>query len=1147
MEGHGVGCVYAITMRCLVRSIFKRKSNEMKIFTTLLACCFILMKSVAQPLPGYNQTTIFGTYTLLDDPGGSSNEASSFNMMGGGGGGFGDSRIITRYDSEANLVSAGIFTSTVDFDPGEGVNGFTATGNDGYVQKLDNNGNLLWTKVFGGSASFGINDVAVDSQDNIYVWAYFWGTVDFDPGENVLSVSSTGSTNNCALVKLDSNGNFLWVSHFTGTANGLPTTLYADPVSGDVLACGMFMGTVDFDPGINVANGVSGGSFDGFMVRVSSDGLYVMHQTLGVTGMDVIAQVALDADNNLIMLGSFAGVVDFDPSPGVFTMTSGLGVANTFIAKYGVDGNIEWVKMLGGAYTTGIRFCLDENQNIYYASTMTAGTVDVDPGPDTVPFTNTGNGSVVVKLSSDGGYLHHAGLIGGFYTLTGMQKYVDGGLYVQGYFSGTVDFDSGTGINELTAATNQEFVWMLSSDLDYYSVFTRPGTWPTSIHIKGAQLLVCGVFVGTTDFNPYDGADNHTAGTVYSFYISNFDFCTFQTFGTLDVTSCGDYVSPSGALYTASGVYTDTIPNSIGCDSVLTINLTRIEPLIPSVEIITSSNSICQGDLADVTAIPVNGGNDPAYQWYINDVLYDVQGASLNSILVYNFDEVRVVMTSNESCLALASDTSNVIQFTVGNPGGSAAIFVSASPSNFVCSADTVTFNADFYNPGNNPVFTWTVNGEAVGDNSSELVLANPIDGSVVLCTLQSSDVCLLSTFDQSDAVTLFVTQSVIPEITISGPQIICEAYNMQYAAEVSGEGSNPSINWYVNGSPDPVGTGNALTIGSLLDGDELTAVLINNDFCAEPVFDVSNTIAVELYTGGDPIIAVNPSLYDVCMGEEVTFTASYANGGDTPLFQWYLDGVPVDNENSDTFTIAELMNDAVVMCEFSTSIPCTNSGIVYSDPVTVSVHNPVLTELYFQKCPDETIVVDGVEYATPGFYIDSLNVTFFGCDSIIHITISNVETPNLEVSSDNNVLTAEQEEADYQWLDCNNNFQPVPGATDQTFSPSVTGSYAVELIIGECSFVSECVDITIIGVEEQLPVSFNVFPNPANNVISLLCSEGISSAVIEDMAGKVVYSSNSVQGNRSPVPIDKFESGIYLVRIETASGMRVQSQFVKL
>jgi len=49
---------------------------------------------------------------------------------------------------------------------------------------------------------------------------------------------------------------------------------------------------------------------------------------------------------------------------------------------------------------------------------------------------------------------------------------------------------------------------------------------------------------------------------------------TCNSFSSISETVSGNYTSPSGKLWTSSGTYTDTIPNTLGCDSIVTINLT---------------------------------------------------------------------------------------------------------------------------------------------------------------------------------------------------------------------------------------------------------------------------------------------------------------------------------------------------------------------------------------------------------------------------------------------------------------------------------------------------------------------------------------------------------------------------------------------
>lgn len=50
--------------------------------------------------------------------------------------------------------------------------------------------------------------------------------------------------------------------------------------------------------------------------------------------------------------------------------------------------------------------------------------------------------------------------------------------------------------------------------------------------------------------------------------------CSCISFSAIAVNECSAYTAPSGNIYTSSGIYTDTIPNSQGCDSLITIDFT---------------------------------------------------------------------------------------------------------------------------------------------------------------------------------------------------------------------------------------------------------------------------------------------------------------------------------------------------------------------------------------------------------------------------------------------------------------------------------------------------------------------------------------------------------------------------------------------
>lgn len=55
--------------------------------------------------------------------------------------------------------------------------------------------------------------------------------------------------------------------------------------------------------------------------------------------------------------------------------------------------------------------------------------------------------------------------------------------------------------------------------------------------------------------------------------VTNLDLTIFDFDSTISITSCGDYNSPQGNTYSASGTYIDTIQGVLGCDSLITIIL----------------------------------------------------------------------------------------------------------------------------------------------------------------------------------------------------------------------------------------------------------------------------------------------------------------------------------------------------------------------------------------------------------------------------------------------------------------------------------------------------------------------------------------------------------------------------------------------
>lgn len=80
------------------------------------------------------------------------------------------------------------------------------------------------------------------------------------------------------------------------------------------------------------------------------------------------------------------------------------------------------------------------------------------------------------------------------------------------------------------------------------------------------------------------------------------------------------------------------------------------------------------------------------------------------------------------------------------------------------------------------------------------------------------------------------------------------------------------------------------------------------------------------------------------------------------------------------------------------------------------------------------------------------------------NVILSGVETG---VTATGTTLTADAVGVTYQWLDCDNGNAPIAGATSASYTPSVTGNYAVQITDNGCTDVSACILVDFTGIEE--------------------------------------------------------------------------------
>ena len=349
-------------------------------------------------------------------------------------------------------------------------------------------------------------------------------------------------------------------------------TSLAIDASGNTYTIGYFSGTADFDPGIGTHNLTSVDGNDIFISKLNSLGDYVWVKRFGGIGDGFGYSIKLDDSGNLFATGYFSGTTDFDPGSGVNNITSS-GLTDIFIAKLDTAGNFMWSKTIGGS---GNEYCF----------------------------------SLVLDNSCN--------------------------LYLTGGYNGTVDFDPGAGVLNLTSAGSSDiFILKIDAAGNFVWAKSMGGTGEDEGHSIAldelGKVYTTGHFSGTADFDPGFGTDNLVSAGLSDIFISKIDISGNHVFAkriggaNYDV---GQSIASdsSGNIYTA-GVFkgnTDFDPgigtfniNSLGLSDIYILKLDISGNFHWVKRIGGTQDDICSSIALDIS------GNVYASGWYSGVVDFD--------------------------------------------------------------------------------------------------------------------------------------------------------------------------------------------------------------------------------------------------------------------------------------------------------------------------------------------------------------------------------------------------------------------------------------------------------------------------------------------------------------------------------------------
>ncbi len=289
---------------------------------------------------------------------------------------------------------------------------------------------------------------------------------------------------------------------------------------------------------------------------------YGIGLTWGGSDDDAGYGVATDSDGNIYVTGQFAGMVDFDPGPGV-DLHQAAGVSDIFFSKFDHSGDLAWVRTWGSgdgdSTYNDCGFTIAVAGSDVYVGGMFTGTVDFFPGDMTEYHVSNGEADVFLcKYSTDGDF-QWAHSWGGESDDWCVNVAVDGvgNVIAGGVFSAPegspVDLDPGEGYDKHPSNGKSDiYVSKYSNDGDYIWGLT----WGSAINDscdgicidKSNNIYVCG-FSGWADFDPGPDVDFLQEGSYLTkFYPDGTQFWT-RTWGDNSTDAAGVAVDQAGNAY----------------------------------------------------------------------------------------------------------------------------------------------------------------------------------------------------------------------------------------------------------------------------------------------------------------------------------------------------------------------------------------------------------------------------------------------------------------------------------------------------------------------------------------------------------------------------------------------------------------------
>ncbi|MBK9150616.1 MAG: T9SS type A sorting domain-containing protein [Saprospiraceae bacterium] len=1004
---------------------------------------------------------------------------------------------------------------------------------DIYVVKLSGDGKVMWVSTYGGPGLDNGNAVHLDHEGNLLITGRFSNNVNFNPGQSEGLVISNGS-GDVFLLKLNRDGAFIWVKSWGSPSNDAGRTIVTNS-NGIIFLGGMFRDSMvtDFSNPLN-SRIVSAGGDDMFYLVLNQDGTYNDHFRIGGMANEQINDFALKNNGELISVGAFGAIVDFDPSQAVINI----------ISTGGLD-----------AFMLNISICV----NPYLKELRVLK-----------PVICSGDRGIVQIME---GYLNGASQWSWQRNDCNSITFASGDFIDLRLTQSVTYYIKGTGGCIEEPICHRADIRVFTDTLNYLNAIICEGG---SISVGDNIYNTTGVYIDSLP-TPY-GCD--------SVIVTELLVPPSFSFVSYDTICHGDSILVQGQYLTNPGIYRFTYEAESGCDSTYIAYLT----VIPSV-VTTQDITICEGDsffigdqvftqtgtytlsmiseqgcedflITHLYVVPKNHFQEITLcgdeSFSIGDKVYTLPGIYLDTLIsqtgcdsIVQTTIVKYDVFQSAQEYTLCSGES----ITVGNSIYSATgIYLDTFQTVFGCDSIIRTTLTVLPVPEPFEIFaeickgdSWTVNGKTYSE---------PGIYTDTLAALNGCD-------------SLVITHLSVLETIFEQHISICPGNSIMIGdSTYNAEGTYMNIFQGSAGCDSIVITNLTFLPVSMVENPVIIcpgdSIFVGNSVYFEP--GVYSDTLLSLQTGCDSIVSTTLSWHTTVFSQEITLCKgdSITIGNNT----YNQSGVYLDtllNANgclsmvTTTIYISEpasFIETSICEGELYTvgNVAFSSSGLYY---ITLSGENgcdsivtldlrviPVIrTEGYIEICKGDSVILGNQVFYGNGVHLDTM-ISSLGCDSISRIVVHLIEV-DTAITVDGNLLSVfAQDGLEYRWYNCSRPDSILSAPNQAVFMVNESGEYAVDILFKGCVFSTNCVRVEITGTDDISYTQVRLFPNPANHTLNLeLPQDGYIR--ITGLDGKLLQS-QKVQAGLQTLDISTLTSGSYILRWIT-DRQQYSIRFVKL